>query len=243
MDGTNGRRAYCCDSRIAAVVNVNAIVDECMRRLARRYRVVGGLLAGSAAQDPERAQDVDLCVLVHEEMLQQLRWEVDGVPVDVFVCGVERARRELRKGLQQYLVRFFATGTCIGGERGSIENLQALAREKIGGPAPAPREEEAAAFRSHPYNLLRKFEDVRVFDAVTAGLIVAMLVRACVDGYFALNRIWTAGIRERVDAIRRNNRAAADALERVVRTPLDTLRENPQTLRDMVDAFVGETQI
>jgi hypothetical protein len=31
-------------------------------------------------------------------------------------------------------------------------------------------------------------------------------------------------------------------LERVVQTPLDTLRENPQALRDMVDAFVGEGQ-
>lgn len=223
-------------------MNVPVIVDECMRRLATRYRVVGAVLAGSAARDAARARDVDLCVLVHDEMLQQLRWEVDGVPVDLFVCGVERARRELHKGLQQYLVTFFATGTYMRGERGTIENLQALAREKIAGPAPAPREEDAATFRSHPYNLLRKVEDVRFSDAVTAGLIVAMLVRASVEAYFALNHIWTTGIRERVDVIRRNNRAAAEALERVVQTPLDTLRENPQALRDMVDAFVGEGQ-
>lgn len=83
---------------------------------------------------------------------------------------------------------------------------------------------------------------MRACDAVTAGLIVAMLVRASVEAYFALNRIWTTGIRERADVIRRNNRAAAEALERVVQTPLDTLRENPQALRDMVDAFVGEGQ-
>ena len=220
-------------------MNLQALINECDRRLEREYRVVGVLLAGSAAQDPERALDVDLCVLVHEETLRQLRWEVDRVRLDVFLCGVERARRELEKGLQQYLVTFFATGRYIGGERGTVENLQALAREKIAGPAPAPSEEDATAFRTHPYNLLRKFEDVRKSDSATAGLIVTMLIRACVDAHFALNRIWTTGIRERVEAIRSNNLAGAATLQRVVETPLALLCEDPQPLRDMVDTFVS----
>lgn len=220
-------------------MNLTAIIDECVRRLDGQYRVVGVLLAGSAVVDPERAADVDLCVLVHDEVLKQLRWQVDDVPVDLFVCGVERTRRELQKGLQQYLVRFFATGAYARGERGTVENLQGLAREKMSAPAPAPSEEAAIAFRSHLYNLLRKFGDVRNSDPATAGLIVASLVRASVDAYFALNRIWTTGIRESMEVIRRDNPAAAAALQRVVEAPLDRLREEPRPLRTMVDALVG----
>lgn len=217
------------------------IANGCLERLANRYSVYALLLGGSAATHPERALDADVCAVVREDVMERARVTAANVPVDLFICGAERLKADFKKGgLHQHMVTLFATGKHLYGDKAMSEVLQSMARITLRSPAPAPSEQAAFAHRSRPFNLLCKFRDLCKDDPATAGLIVAELVHSSVEAYFALNRIWTIGIRERMAVIAAHNRQGADALRQVMETPLQTLCEEPELLEGMVQLLVGD---
>ncbi|HET9096658.1 MAG TPA: hypothetical protein VFN37_08355, partial [Candidatus Baltobacteraceae bacterium] len=199
------------------------------------------VLGGSAATHPQRALDADVCAVVREDIMQRARIDIDGASIDLFVGGRERLERDFKSGgVHQHLVRLFATGKHLYGDKSATDALQRQARVALRSPAPAPSKQSVFEHRSRPFNLLHKFKTVCGDDPATAGLIVAELVHSCVEAYFALNRIWTIGVRERIAVIAMHNPNGAVALRQVTQTPLSALRENPQPLDEMVALLVGE---
>lgn len=216
------------------------LVTICLERLSTRYTVLALFLGGSAVNRPGRALDADVCAIVREDAMERARVYVAGVPVDVFVCGAERLDSDLKKGgLHQHVVRLFATGKHLYGDKSVSDASQSSARRLLRGPAPVASKHAVFAHRSRPFNLLRKFRDVCDEDSATAGLIVAELVQSSVEAYFALNRIWTIGIRERMSVIADHNAPGANALRQVIEAPLTTLCQQPQLLEEMVHLLVG----
>jgi hypothetical protein len=225
------------------LIGERELLAACLDRLHGRYRTIAVMVVGSAARHPDKALDLDLCAIVQEDVLDRARMRLLGTSVDLFVCGAERVAKELRRGLHQHLNAMFATGRHAYGEPSVSDELIAIARDTITGPAPAPSVSAMFAHRSKPFNLLRKFYDVRRDDPETAGLIVSVLVQASVDAYFALNRFWSGSIRQTVETIRERNPGAAEALQRVTEADLSTLCELPDLLDEMVLRLVGREQV
>lgn len=221
-------------------MKIDDLVNSCLLRLQPRYQVVALVLSGSAAVDPSRALDADMCAVVREDANDRARLSVDAISVDLFVCGAAGLGRDFRRGgLHQHLVRLFSTGKHVYGDRLTSDDLQSLARTALRSPAPAPSKPSAFAHRSRPYNLLRKFRDIGANDFATSGLIVAELVHSSVEAYFALNRIWTIGIRERMAVVAAHNPRGAEAVRLVMEARLATLVGNPHLLESMVHLLVG----
>lgn len=218
----------------------DSLVGCCLDRLTEKYSVLTLLLGGSAAYHPNRALDADVCAVVAEDAMVRARITVAGLRVDLFVCGRERLGTDFKKGgFHQHLVTLFAGGKHIYGDRKTSDALQSLARAALRRPAPPPSKQSEFAHRSRPFNLLRKFRDIGTQDAATCGLIVAELVHSSIEAYFALNRIWTVGIRERMTVIAAHNPQGAQALRLVTEAPLATLVENPHLLEALVHLLVG----
>lgn len=229
------------ETRVREMIEHTKIVKACVERLATRYTVDALLLGGSAAMHPERALDADVCAVVRQDVIQRARIEVAGISVDLFVCGKGLLERNFKNGrADHHLVRLFAAAEHLHGDKSVSDALQAQARVALRSPAPASSKQSAFAHCSRPFNLLRKFQDVRLEDSPTAGLIVAELVHSCVEAYFALNRLWTVGIRERISVIAAHNPQGADALRLVIQTPLPVLCSRPEILETMVRLLVGE---
>ena len=132
------------------------------------------------------------------------------------------------------------TGRHVWGDQAVSQELIALAREVTSRPAPAPSAAEASAHRSRPYNLMRKYVDVRQRDAVAGGLLAMQAIVAATEAYFSLNRIWKVGERERLDVIERTNPVAAEALRRVIEVCPAALSERPELLESAITSLVGE---
>lgn len=220
-------------------MNVAAVVDECVRRVQTRYRVVAWLVAGSAARGDDDALDVDLCIIVHDNILRQAKLRLLDTPVDLFVCGIERLRWEFNRQQHLHLVPLFATGKYWGGERGAIENLQTLARAHFEQPAPLS-DSRAFAVRHRCHSLLRKFERASRNDSASAALMVGALVSLCVEAYFELQQIWAPGLRRRLTILSARDPRAARAVQSVLNEAPRQLHERPLLVRDMVLALVGE---
>lgn len=223
------------------MADISRVTQVCLERLAGRYTIMSLMLGGSAATHPDRALDADVCAVVREDVMDRARFSVAAIPVDLFICGVNRLETDFKKGgLHHHLVRLFATGKQLYGDKPTTDALQSQARIALRSPAPAPSKQSAFAHRSRPFNLLRKFRNVCKDDPATAGLIAAELVHSSVEAYFALNHIWTIGIRERMAVIAAHNPQASDVLQRVMESPLETLRRQPELLEAMVRLLVGD---
>ena len=76
-------------------MNERELVDGCVVHLRGRYSVVSAIVVGSAASDPGKALDLDLCVVVKEEILDRARIRVCGrEPTSRFTA--RRAKRAAR---------------------------------------------------------------------------------------------------------------------------------------------------
>lgn len=219
-------------------MNVAAVVDDCVRRVQARYRVVAWLVAGSAARGDDDALDIDLCIIVHDNILRQAKLRVLDTPVDLFVCGMQRVRWELSRQQHLYLVPLFATGTYWGGDRSAVENLQALARTYFERPAPLS-DSRAFAIRHRCHSLLRKFERACRDGGAAAAVMAGALVPLCVEAYFELHQVWVPGLRYRLPMLAERDPQAALAVTHVLGEPMNALYLKPELVRHMVVALVG----
>lgn len=223
-------------------MNIAAVVDECVRRVQAHYRVAAWLVAGSAASGDENALDVDLCVVVHDNVLRQAKLRVLDTPVDLFVCGMQRVRWELSRQQHLYLVPLFATGKYWGGDQAAIENLQALARTYFDQPAPLS-DSRAFAVRHRCYSLLRKFERECRHGNAAAAVMAGALVPLCIEAYFELHQVWVPGLRYRLPMLAERDPQAALAVQKVLEEPMNALHLKPELVRGMVVALVGDAPV
>lgn len=216
------------------------LVEQCREKLAERYTILAAIVGGSAATHPEAALDLDIVFIVCEEVLDRAHLRLSGTSVDLFVCGEERLRREMEKGIHPHLMRLLLVGRHVYGELLISRVLVRLAQTVAVRPAPPLSNGARFLYRSRPHNLLRKFRSLRNDDDATAGLVVCGLVQSAVDGFFALNGLWQTGIREVVKGVSEHDPGAAAALAAVMQTPLSALREKPELLETMVRHLIGD---
>lgn len=223
-------------------MDVAAVVDESVRRVQTRYRVVASLVAGSAASGDEGALDVDLCVVVHDNVLRQAKLRVLDTPVDLFVCGMQRVRWELNRQQHLYLVPLFATGKYWGGDQAAVENLQTLARTYFERPVPLS-ESRAFAVRHRCHSLLRKFERECRDGSAAAAVMAGALVPLCIEAYFELHQVWVPGLRYRLPMLAERDPQAALAVQDVLAEPMSGLHSKPELVQRMVIALVGDAPV
>lgn len=217
-----------------------ALIEQCRQKLAGQYTILAVLVGGSAATSPASALDLDIVFIVCEDVLDRAHLRLSGTPVDIFVCGKARVRREMEKGIQPHLMRLLLVGRHVYGDPMISRDLIRLAQAVASRSAPPLSNGARFLYRSRPHNLLKKFRSLKGEDNATAGLVVCMLVQASVEGFFALNGLWQIGIREVVKCIGKHNPVAAAALAAVVEAPLGTLRERSEILESMVQHLIGD---
>jgi len=222
------------------LISEDALIADCISNLHDRYNPIAGVVCGSAAYRPIEALDFDFCVIVDEDVCDRAALKIDGISIDLFVCGAIRTEREMKQGLQAHLLRLFAEGRHVFGDSSVSNKLIAVALDVLAGDARALSPAAAFTVRGRPHNLLRKFVHLRFSDRTTAALIASQLIQACVEAFFALRQIWPDGIRQTVRAIKDCDSASGAVLERaLIANPTD-LTSDITILEDLVLTMVGE---
>lgn len=219
--------------------SLDVLTETCAERIQKKHELIAMMVFGSAARQRERPHDVDFCAIARNQVMERAFIFVGDVPVDLFIYGLETSRVEIRNARHQHVVKMFADGQHVWGDSSVSQELQRAANDRLARPAPAPSPLSAFAFRSRPYSLLRKFRDIRAADSILAGIIATELIQCSIDAFFALNRIWNFGFRERVTAIAQHSPDAAAALQRVISASPSALRGRVELLEDMVRYLVG----
>jgi hypothetical protein len=80
-------------------------------------------------------------------------------------------------------------------------------------------------------------------DVAEAAIVVATLVGAVIDGYFAMNRLWVAEGGETLAAIQTASPEAASALRAVLEAPIERLCKEPELVENMVSITLGKEVI
>ena len=221
------------------MVNIGQLLDECALRLERRYSTVCGIVESDDFVSGN-ARVLRLCIVVNERVVDRARWRVSDVPIDLFIMTRDHLVDAIERGAEQNLVQLCASGRPAFGDAGCAASIVALAHARLGHPAPAPSPATVFRFQCQPFDLLRKFHAVRDRDRAEASLIAASLIRTVVEGYVALNRLWSLDNGKVLGQIAGINAGAAQAIIRVMDLPLMSLSDHPELLTEMVNVCIGK---
>ncbi|HEY4433252.1 MAG TPA: hypothetical protein VGM99_02515 [Candidatus Cybelea sp.] len=166
--------------------------------------------------------------------MKRSRWtSVDRV-VDCTSASFDCYAREIANGHHHYLIGQLASGHGIDGDEVLASQLRSIARERLSTRPPSVSRAALLGLMSAPYDLLSEFKTAAEDDFASAAVVVASLLRATTDCFFATNRLWAVPSSEVVPAIQKHDPAAAVALRRVVGSSVSQLSRDPEPLVLMV---------
>ena len=177
--------------------------------------VVAINLAGSVARgETDARSNIDLYVIVGGDLRHRDQRIFSGVPVEMFFNPEERARRAFdddRKEGRAPGVALMAFGHIIYDPDGVFERLRADALDVME-HGPAVTDEQVTRHRYVAVNQLDNALDVVERDPAMAQILATEAVSQAIAVWFIERGGWTPRAKDRLEALRRVDPEAADAV-------------------------------
>ena len=181
--------------------------------------VVAINLAGSVSRDePDLRSDIDLYVIIGGDLRHRDQRIFSGVPVEMFFNPEQRARRafdEDRKEGRAPGVALMAFGDIIYDPDGVFAQLRADALDVME-RGPTVTEEQVTKKRYGAVDQLDNALDVAERDPAMAQILATEAVSQAIAVWFIERGGWTPTAKDRLEALRRVDPEAADAVVRFI---------------------------